>query len=163
LSFGQTVHPLTAAGAKRNIMPPADPSVKVTIRVGPPVIGRGYLEAVLDSEILRVEAEQAARDDEIHGRANHVVYASEANSDTRFHQHQKGDHLIGRFGLKARIGTLDDFTADALQGDMGITSPLRPDEIPNPDGLTDDLKPGIDTTLENVNLRAMYVRMLAIP
>ena len=27
---------------------------------------------------------------------------------------------------------------------MGITSPLRPVELPNPDGLTDDVKPGVD-------------------
>jgi CxxC motif-containing protein (DUF1111 family) len=65
--------------------------------------------------------------------------------------------------LKARIATIDEFTADALQGDMGITSPLRPTEIPNPDGLTDDLKPGIDVTAESVNRRAMYVRLTAIP
>ena len=164
LGYGHTVHPLLAAGAQTAIVPPEDDAtIKVTIRVGPPVLGRGYLEAVLDSEIERVAKEQAEREDAIHGRVNHVVYASEPNPDTRFHQHRKGDVVIGRFGLKARIATLDDFTADALQGDMGITSPLRPEEFPNPDALTDDLKPGIDTSIENVNRRAMYVRMLAIP
>ncbi|HEY8927248.1 MAG TPA: di-heme oxidoredictase family protein, partial [Polyangia bacterium] len=50
-----------------------------------------------------------------------------------------------------------------LQGDMGITSPLRPTELTNPDGLTDDLKPGVDVTIDSVNERAMYVRMTAIP
>jgi CxxC motif-containing protein (DUF1111 family) len=164
LAFGHTLHPLLAAGASTPILPPdGDPSVKVTIRVGPPVLGRGYMEAVLDSEILRVASEQAERSDAIHGRVNHVVYASEANPDTRFHTHQKGDTVIGRFGLKARIATLDDFTADALQGDMGITSPLRPTELPNPDGLMDDRKPGVDTSIDNVNARAMYMRLLAIP
>src|SRR5262249_17017533 len=63
----------------------------------------------------------------------------------------------------ARVPTLDDFTADALQGDMGITSPLRPDEFPNPDGLKDDRKPGIDVDIDSVNQRAMYLRMIAIP
>jgi CxxC motif-containing protein (DUF1111 family) len=164
LPFGNTVHPLLAAGAKTPIVPPAgDPTIKVTTRVGPPVLGRGYMEAVLDSEIERVAAEQAARPDAIHGRVNHVIYASEPNPDTRFHAHRKGDVVIGRFGLKARVATLDDFTADALQGDMGITSPLRPEEIPNPDGLTDDRKPGIDVTIESVNKRTNYVRMIAIP
>jgi CxxC motif-containing protein (DUF1111 family) len=164
LAYGHTVHPLMTAGAMQNIMPPSsDPNVKVTIRVGPPVLGRGYLEAVLDSEIERMEREQADRSDAIHGRVNHVIYASEANPDTRFHQHQKGDSVIGRFGLKARVATLDDFTADALQGDMGITSPLRPDEFANPDGLTDDLKVGTDVGIESVNQRAMYIRLTAIP
>jgi CxxC motif-containing protein (DUF1111 family) len=127
------------------------------------VLGRGYLEAVSDDEIERVEAEEATRDDGIQGRINWIRYASEPNVDTRFHAYQKGDLLIGRFGLKARIAALDDFTADAFQGDMGITSPLRPTEIPNPDGLTDDLKPGIDVSFDSVNLRAGYVRAIAIP
>jgi CxxC motif-containing protein (DUF1111 family) len=165
LPFGHTVHPLYTGGGKTAVLPPASGTfnVKVTTRVGPPIIGRGYLEAVLDSEIERVASEQAQRTDAIHGRINHVVYASEPNADTRFHAHHKGDIVIGRFGLKARIATLDDFTADALQGDMGITSPLRPTELVNPDGLTDDLKPGVDVTIDSVNLRSMYVRLTAIP
>ncbi len=164
LPFGPTVHPLLAAGATTPIVPPADdPSVRVTVRVGPPVVGRGYMEAVEDSEIERMEAEQATRDDGIHGRVNRVVYASEANPDTRYHQHQKGDLVIGRFGLKARIATLDDFTADAAQGDMGITSPLRPTEIVNPDHLLDDDKPRVDVTAASINARADYMRLLAIP
>jgi CxxC motif-containing protein (DUF1111 family) len=164
LPYGFTVHPLLTAGATTPIVPPAgDPTVKVSSRLGPPVLGRGYMEAVLDSEIERVAAEQAARPDAIHGRVNHVVYASQPNPDTRFHAHQPGDVVIGRFGVKARIATLDDFTADALQGDMGITSPLRPTEFANPDGLTDDLHPGVDFTIDSVNGRTQYVRTIAIP
>jgi CxxC motif-containing protein (DUF1111 family) len=161
--FGHTVHPLLAGGGKTPILPPAGPDVKVTIRVGPPILGRGYMEAIDDAEILRVAAEEAQRTDAIHGRVNTVLYASQPNPDTRFHTHQPGDMVIGRFGLKARIATIDDFTADALQGDMGITSPLRPTEIPNPDGLTDDFKAGVDVTIDSVNLRAAYVRTTAIP
>ncbi len=163
LAFGHTVHPLTVAPAKTPITPPDDPSVRVTTRVGPPVLGRGYMEAVADSEIQRVADAQAASGGLIQGRINHVVYASLPNPDTRFFTYKQGDTLIGRFGIKARIGTLDDFTADALNGDMGITSPLRPTEFLNPDGLTDDGKPGIDITADSVNSRAMYMRLLAIP
>jgi CxxC motif-containing protein (DUF1111 family) len=165
LPFGHTVHPLYAGGGKTAVLPPLDTSinVKVTTRVGPSILGRGYVEAVLDSEIERVAGEQALRSDAVHGRINHVVYASEPNPDTRFHAHRKGDVLIGRFGLKARIASVDEFTADALQGDMGITSPLRPTEVPNPDGITDDLKPGVDVSIDSVNVRAMYVRLTEIP
>ncbi len=164
LHFGHTVHPLVAAGARTPILPPlGDAAIRVSIRVGPPLLGRGYMEAVDDSEILRVEGEQAARSDGIHGRANHVVYASESSADERFHTHRRGDQAVGRFGLKARVATLDDFTADALQSNMGITSPLRPTELANPDGLLDDRKPGIDVGLESVASRTMYVRLLAIP
>jgi len=164
LPFGHSVRPYVTAGASTPVLSmPNDPSVKSSRRIGPPVIGRGYMEAVLDSEIERLEREQADRTDGIHGRINRVTYASEANPEGS-PMFAKGDTgLIGRFGLKARITTLDDFTADAFQGDMGITSPLRPTELPNPDGLTDDAKPGLDTTLDDVNDIASYMRMLAIP
>ncbi len=164
LPFGHSVRPYITAGASTPVLsPPGDPSVKSSRRLGPPVIGRGYMEAVLDSEIERLEREQAERTDGIHGRINRVTYASEANPESPLMLAKGDTGLIGRFGLKARIPTLDDFTADAFQGDMGITSPLRPLELPNPDGLTDDDKPGVDTTLDDVNDIASYMRMLAIP
>ncbi len=137
--------------------------LKVTIRLGPPVLGRGYMEAIADSEILRMESEQATRTDGIHGHVNHLTFVSLPNPDQTFDKNQTGDTVIGRFGLKARIATLDEFVADALQADMGLTSPMRPTEIPNPDGVTDDLKPGIDQTADEMNVRAMYMRLLAIP
>lgn len=163
LAFGPTVRPQVAAGATMPILPPADPSVKTTSRVGPSVLGRGYVEAVDDSEIERVAAEQAQRIDRIGGRINWVVYMSEDNPDTTFGAHTKGARLIGRFGLKARLATIDEFTADALQGDMGVTSPLRPNELPNPDGLGDDAKSGVDVDADFLNDIASYVRLLAIP
>ena len=147
LPWGPTVHPFVTAGATTPIVPPAGVSnVRVTTRLGPSVLGRGYLEAVDDSEIQRVAAAQAMRTDAIHGLVNTYTYASRPNPDPSFNGHQPGDLVIGRFGLKARLATLDEFVADALQNDMGITSPLRPTEFPNPDGLTDDDKPGIDAT-----------------
>jgi CxxC motif-containing protein (DUF1111 family) len=57
---------------------------------------------------------------------------------------------------------LDDFTADALLGDMGLTSDMRPDELPNPEGDTDD-RPGVDVTPKTVNALADYMRVLRIP
>jgi CxxC motif-containing protein (DUF1111 family) len=93
-----------------------------------------------------------------------VLFQSRDNPDTPFHAFREGeDGLVGRFGLKARIATLDDFSADAFQGDMGITSPMRPNEPPNPEALADDVHPGLDITLGDVNLAADYVRLLAIP
>jgi CxxC motif-containing protein (DUF1111 family) len=164
LRWGHTVHPLKTAGAVTAILAPQEPNVKISIRVGPPVLGRGYMEAIADADIERVAAEQAARGGAVHGRVNRVVYSSEpAGEDTAFNPHQKGDVVIGRFGLKARIATLDEFTADAFQGDMGITNPWRPSEFPNPDGLTDDGKPGVDVEYDSVEKRAMYLRLLAIP
>lgn len=163
LRFGHTVLPQLAAGAATPILAPDDERVRISIRQGPPVLGRGYIEAVEDSELLRIAELQANEQSEVRGRVNHVVYASEANSDQRFHRHRRGDSVIGRFGLKSRIATLDDFAADAFVNEMGLTTPLRPMEIANPDGLLDDKKPGVDVSVESLNHRANYTRLLAIP
>ena len=177
LAFGNTEHPLVVTdipGATTPILPPlldggvdggdgGAPNLRVTIRLGPPVLGRGYMEAIADSEILRMESEQAGRSDSIHGRVNHTTFVSQPNPDQTFDTYQTGAQVIGRFGLKGRIATLDEFTADASQGDMGMTSVMRPTEFKNPDGITDDLKPGIDLDTDKLNVRAMYLRLLAIP
>jgi CxxC motif-containing protein (DUF1111 family) len=163
LAFGHTVREGLAAGATTAIAAPSDPRVKVSIRLGPAVLGRGYMEAVDDAEILRVEAEQARRTDGIHGSAARVTFASVPNPDASFSAYHQGDQVIGRFGLKARIATIDDFTADAFQGDMGMTTPMRPDELANPDGLLDDQRPGVDLDLAHVDRVAFYIRRIAIP
>ena len=163
LKWGNTVKPFMTASATTPLAPPMDPSVKVSIRLGMPLLGHGYMEAVDPAEIQRVASEQSMRADAIHGKINWVVYESEPNPDTRFWNFKKGDVVIGRFGVKARQPTIDDFVADALQRDIGITSPLRPTEAPNPDNLTDDLKPGVDVTADHVNGVAIYVRLQAIP
>ncbi len=162
LPFGSVVRPFATGGATP-LLPPDRLDVRVQTRAGIPVMGRGWLEAIADSELERVAAEQALRTDGVSGRLNHVIWHSEFNSETPFHQHRPGDVVIGRFGLKARQATLDDFAADALQGDMGLTSPLRPHEVPNAQGLLDDAKPGVDVTLAQTNALGDYVRLLAIP
>src|SRR5690606_10027485 len=159
--YGHTVRPQTTqpGGIAGIDVPESFEGLLVTSRMGPPVFGRGAMEAILDSEIERLEQEQAERDDGISGRINRVSYTSAANPDSELHSLQPGDSgLIGRFGLKSRIPTLDDFTADAYQGDMGVTSPMRPTELPNPDEHEDDELPGVDISLSTVNVVADYVR-----
>ena len=163
LAWGHTVRQGLAAGATTSITPPALPGIKLSIRIGPPVLGRGYLEAVDSAELLRLEAEQAARGDAIHGKVNRAPYASQPGGTPGFGGFAAGDVVIGKLGLKARIATLDDFTADAFQGDMGMTTPMRPVELGNPDGLPDDLRPGIDLAQDRVDRIAFYLRRIAIP
>lgn len=161
LTYGHTIREGMSAGAMTPIMAPA--GAKVTVRVGPPVLGRGYLEAVDDAELVRVEAEQAARGDGIHGKVNRVLFASVPNPDVTFGTFTQGAEVIGKFGLKSRVATLDDFTADAFQGDMGLTTPMRPTELPNPDGLLDDERAGVDLPIDRVDRIAFYLRRIAIP
>lgn len=162
LPWGHTERPYVSGGAVTPLVPPEDPRVWVTTRSPPAVFGRGYLEAVPDATLLELEAEQAAAG-RVSGRANRVPCDVEANPESPFFPCEPGETVLGRFGLKARIPTLDAFTADALQGDMGITSPLRPEEPPNPDNLADDALPGVDVDLETVNRLADYARLLALP
>lgn len=165
LPFGHTVRPAHTSLATVGTTAPDDvANLLVSHRFSPAVFGRGYIEAILDSEIERVETEQGMRTDGVSGRINRVTFTSQLNSDARFHSHAYGDtNLIGRFGLKARIATVDDFVADAYQGDMGITSPMRPVELANAAGVTDDAVTGVDIDLETVNAVADYVRTLEIP
>jgi CxxC motif-containing protein (DUF1111 family) len=146
LPFGSTARPYTTAGAKVPLVSPPDQRVRVSSLLPPAVWGRGYMEAVSSAEIERLAQEAAARSGPIRGR---------------LHRLPGGE--IGRFGLKARIASLREFTAEALYGDMGITSPLRPTEASAPEGLTDDRKPGVDVGAQHVDLIAGYVRMLSMP
>jgi CxxC motif-containing protein (DUF1111 family) len=165
LLYGHSIREgLVAPAVTPVVPPPGDSNVRVSVRVGPPVLGRGYLEAIDDSEIERVEALQAARTDAIHGKINRVTYISvpvAGNAFNTFTQGQTG--IIGRFGLKARQPSIDDFAADAYQGDMGLTTPMRPVELPNPDGLTDDSKVGVDLDQSHIDRVAFYMRRIAIP
>jgi len=163
--FGSVVRPYAAGGAKRAVLAPTDdPSIRLTHRFPPAVFGRGHIEAVADEAIEQLARAAAERTGPIRGRVNRVTYQSLRNPGATLHSYDRGTpNLIGRFGLKARVATLDDFVADALQGDMGITSPLRPDEPPNPEGRLDDAKPGIDVDLTVVNALTDYVRLLEIP
>ena len=164
LPFGGTVRGSLAAGATQPVLPPERPDLVTSRRIGPAVFGRGYLEAIRDADIYEQERLQARRSDGVHGHINWVVRVSETNDDELFHHFGRGQGpLIGRFGVKARLATIDDFVADAYQGDMGITSPLRPTEMANPDHLTDDAKPGLDIDLNTVNVVADYVRLIDIP
>jgi len=169
LPFGPLVRPLLTAGAVTPVLPPdggipPGAVLQVTTRLAAQLFGRAYLEAILDSEIERVAAEQSLRTDGIHGRVNRVSFHSQGTIDPRFPVHVSGESgLIGRFGVKARMATLDDVVADALQGDMGLTSALRPVELPNPDGLTDDLFPGVDLTEIQLASLVGYTRLLDIP
>jgi len=157
LPFGDAVRPRLAAGASTPVTAPA--GTREVVRLGPAVFARGWMEAIADETILGWEAAQAADDDAIRGRAArlapHPLEPASLFGETAPH--------LGRFGHKARTATLESFAAEALLSDMGLTSPARPDELPSPDAMSDDLRPGLDVDADTVALLADYVRLLAIP
>ncbi|MEM9190282.1 MAG: di-heme oxidoredictase family protein [Myxococcota bacterium] len=143
MAHGQVLRNRTAAGATTPIEAPE--GARIERRLPLAVFGRGYIDAVTDNAIRAQAARQAERGGPIRGIVPMV-----------------GD-AIGRYGVKSRIASLEDFVADAYVADMGISSSMRPDELANPDGLTDDGKLGADIDQATIEVTADYVRLLAIP
>jgi CxxC motif-containing protein (DUF1111 family) len=93
---------------------PLDPSTTLSPRVAPPMIGMGLIEAIDAADILA----QADPDDENHdGISGHAAQVRD---------HLTGALTLGRFGYKAQNATVRDQTAAAFSGDMGISTPDRP-------------------------------------
>ncbi len=90
---------------------PLDRETTLSPRVTPQMIGLGLIEAIHPADIL-AGADPDDRDgDGISGR---VSLAREPESDRL---------LLGRFGWKAQVPTIRQQAADALSGDIGISSP----------------------------------------
>jgi len=93
---------------------PMSPDIMLSPRVAPPMIGLGLLEAVPEDQILAHADPDDADGDGISGRPNRVW------SDL----HKK--QMLGRFGWKANVPTIDDQSAGAFSGDIGISTTLHP-------------------------------------
>lgn len=85
-----------------------------TFRASPSILGDGFVEAIPDSEFTRIQNSQPA------GMKGTIVQVPvlEAPGTTR----------IGRFGWKNQHASLLSFSADAYLNEVGITSPLQPNE-----------------------------------
>jgi CxxC motif-containing protein (DUF1111 family) len=145
---GPVLRPQFVAPATRGVTAPwSVPAEGVlrSARIGPAVFGRGWFEAVPDA-VIEAGARAQAEGGVLRGRVN-----------------RDATGRVGRFGLKARVATLEDFAADAFRNDMGLTSRWQPTEVPNEDGLDDDARPGLDLDDDTVRETAFYVSALAIP
>ncbi len=133
---------------------PLPRDLQISPRIAPPVFGVGLLEAVPERTIVERADPRDADGDGISGRANRVG-----------NERSKG-MALGRFGWKANVPTVEQQNAGALQGDIGITSPIFPEEncLRGQDACAaakDGGEPEIDEhTLARVTL---YTRTLAVP
>ncbi len=93
---------------------PLHPQTQFSLRIAPPMIGLGLLEAIADADLLALADPDDSNGDGISGRANQVW------DDAR------GQRVIGRFGWKAGQPTLNQQNAHAFAGDMGLTTSLLP-------------------------------------
>jgi CxxC motif-containing protein (DUF1111 family) len=83
-------------------------------RISPNTLGDGFVEAISNTTLLNIRNAQPST---MRGLAV-TVPILEANGAGR----------IGRFGWKGQHASLESFAADAYLNEMGITSPLLPDE-----------------------------------
>jgi CxxC motif-containing protein (DUF1111 family) len=125
-------------------------------RIAPAVFGIGLLEAVPADDILALADPDDEDDDGISGRANLVPDPSSPD----------GAPVLGRFGWKAAVPTVEEQNAGAFAGDIGITSSVRPSQpctrlqpecLSAPTGGEPELD---DRKLEQVTF---YTRTLAVP
>lgn len=81
-----------------------------------PLFGLGLVDAVPDEKFFKLARKQAEKNPSIAGRPNVVT-----NLVT-------GLPAVGKFGWKGQVPNLLVFSADAYLNEMGITSPMFPDE-----------------------------------
>lgn len=129
---------------------PLPPGMMLSPRVAPPNFGLGLLAAIPDSVIVaRATADDAVRA----GVAGHPNYVWDPTV---------GRTVLGRFGLKANVGSLLQQAAAAYNADMGITSSVDPDET-----CTDDIPAcaphAAEVSDSTLNAVAAYLRTLAVP
>ena len=95
---------------------PLHPETLVSPRVAPAIVGMGLLEAISEADILSAADPNDADGDGISGRVNMVW------------DERKGAMSLGRFGWKSNVPTVEQQTAGAFLGDLGVTSELFPEE-----------------------------------
>ena len=85
-----------------------------TFRISTNTLGLGFVESVSNESLLAI---RDAQPESMRGMAV-MVAVLEGNGDAR----------VGRFGWKDQHASLESFAADAYLNEMGITSPLFPEE-----------------------------------
>ena len=133
---------------------PLRPDVMISPRIAPATVGMGLLEAVPEERILGLADPDDADGDGISGRANMVWDVRSASL------------ALGRFGWKANQPTVEQQTAGAFHGDIGVTSTLFPDEnCPAAQRACQDAPDGGGPELSDERLGKVvsYVQTLAVP
>jgi CxxC motif-containing protein (DUF1111 family) len=111
-----------------------------TLRTSLNLLGDGFVEAVPDSALKAIAAQQCKQS---HGRICGLAISVPVLE-------AQGTYRVGRFGWKDQHASLLSFSGDAYLNEMGITNRLQPNEVtticdtvkdpedtPGPDGLAD--------------------------
>ena len=134
-------------GLDKEPVPPE--ATAVGRRTTPSLLGFGLLDAVPESVLEAMADPDDRNGDGISGRPNRLA-----------------DGRLGRFGRKAQIATLHEFTSGAFINEMGITSPSEPREQTIRDA---PLPPGVDPAPDpelgqaGIDATDAFVKLLAPP
>jgi CxxC motif-containing protein (DUF1111 family) len=113
------------------------------------VLGDGFVEAIANSTL------QAIRDAQPSAQRGQLINVPVLE--------KPGTTRIGRFGHKNQQASLVSFSADAYVNEMGITSPLQPNENTSNGTVVEDPVPGDDDEGVDVELFALFMRSTKAP
>jgi CxxC motif-containing protein (DUF1111 family) len=91
--------------------------VALSARTAPPMMGLGLLEAIPESTLKHISEIQLQGDNGVSGKLNKVW-------DRRLQK-----TVVGRFGWKASMPTVEQQVASAFSADIGITSSIFPETL----------------------------------
>jgi CxxC motif-containing protein (DUF1111 family) len=143
-------------GSPHTFNPETVPALATIIvhRRTPPLFGLGFVDATPDSDFIALAAMQASRGDGVTGRLNMVDNI------------RAGMKTAGKFGWKAQVPSLFQFSGDAYLNEMGITTPDFPNEN-CPQGNCAELSfnpmPGINDDGSGPVLLTNFMTLLAAP
>jgi CxxC motif-containing protein (DUF1111 family) len=140
---------------------PLDPATTLSPRVTPQMIGLGLVEQIHPADILAGADPDDADGDGISGKASVV-------RDGR-----SGALTLGRFGWKAQTASIREQTANAFDGDIGISTPDVPKAwgecteaeaacLAMPTGVQERLGP-VEAPDPIMDLVTFYAQNLAVP
>lgn len=113
------------------------------------IFGDGFVEAIANSTL------EAIRNAQPHAQRGQLINVAVLE--------KPGANRLGRFGHKAQHASLVSFSADAYLNEMGITSPLQPDENTSNGTPVEDPVPGVDDLGVDVELFALFMRSTKAP
>jgi mono/diheme cytochrome c family protein len=125
--------------------PPAGTNL-ISLRNASPLYGLGLIEAIADEAILANAAAQIA----VRGRPNIV-------------KDRQGRESVGRFGWKGDVASLEQFVADAFRNEIGITSPLAPQDTEVLADGCGQINPELDDDGSSIRAVTAYLAALPVP
>ena len=131
---------------------PLGDNAMIGLRLAPPLIGLGLLEAIPEQTIVELSKRTPVAG--IHGHVN------------RAWDESQGKTVLGRFGLKANHGSVREQVAAAFINDIGLSTPVYPDQnCPEIQKGCKELMVAGRPEITPLRLAAteLYVRMLSVP